>query len=443
MCPSFNFPAYLRIFLGAILISLTNINFAVAQAQRPNIIYIMTDDMGYADLSCYGGKDYTTPNLDKLASQGIKFINAYAAAPLCTPTRTAFMTGRYPAKTPVGLVEPLRGTPKDSLIGLRPDYKSVATLLKQNGYETVLIGKWHLGFLPEYSPRANGFDKFFGFHAGAMDYISHGRNNIPGLYENETPINKEGYFTDLIRDRAVGYIKQDHVKPFFLSIQFNAPHWPWQGPGDKPNPDSLIRNAGGSAATFTAMMKSLDDAVGDITKAIDEAKLSGNTIVIFTNDNGGEKFSDMGPLAGRKGDLWEGGIRVPAFVRWPGIITANTSTAQVAITMDWTATILAIAGAKADPDSPLDGKNLLPVCTDKQKVFERTLFWRTFQDKQQKAIRQGKWKYLQDKNGEYLFDLNLDQGEKNNLKQKLPIKFKQLKKKYQEWEKTVLTPLPL
>jgi arylsulfatase A-like enzyme len=171
---------------------------ALSQSSKPNIIYIMADDLGYADLSCYGRKDYQTPHLDNLASQGVKFMNAYAAAPLCTPTRTAFMTGRYPARTPIGLMEPLRGRPKDSLIGLTPDHTSVATLLKKRGYETYLIGKWHLGFGPVYSPNKNGFEYFFGFNAGGTDYISHtnwfGRGD---LYENEIPITKEGYLTDI------------------------------------------------------------------------------------------------------------------------------------------------------------------------------------------------------------------------------------------------------
>ncbi|MGZ5134930.1 MAG: sulfatase-like hydrolase/transferase, partial [Flavitalea sp.] len=211
-------------FLFLLLFFIISLN---SQSQRPNIIYIMADDLGYADLSCYGRKDYTTPNLDKLASEGIKFTNAYSGAALCTPTRVAFMTGRYPARTPVGLMEPLRGGPKDSLIGLKPEYTSVATLVRGAGYETALIGKWHLGYLPENSPTANGFNHFFGFHSGATDYVTHKqRSGKPDLYENEKPVKKDGYITDLITERAVQYIRKRHSSPFFLSIQFNAPHWP-------------------------------------------------------------------------------------------------------------------------------------------------------------------------------------------------------------------------
>lgn len=212
--------------LITVVFTVVNLKESKAQVSRTNIIYIMADDLGYADLSSYGRKDYVTPNLDKLASRGIKFLNAYAAAPVCTPTRAAFMTGRYPARTPVGLFEPLKTTPKDSLMGLSPEYKSIASLLKQSGYETVLMGKWHLGFLPQYAPNANGFDKFFGFHSGAIDYVSHNINGKPGLSEDLHSIKKDGYMTDLIAARSIEYIKGTHSKPFFLSIQFNAPHWP-------------------------------------------------------------------------------------------------------------------------------------------------------------------------------------------------------------------------
>ena len=426
------------IFLNGFIIPLT------AQKIRPNIIYIMADDLGYADLSCYGHKDYQTLNLDKLASQGVKFMNAYAAAALCTPTRTAFYTGRYPARTPVGLMEPLRWKHKDSIVGLTPEYTSVATLLKKNGYETYLVGKWHLGYDTKYSPNKNGFDYFFGFNAGGIDYISHtnpkGRSD---LYENETPIKKEGYLTDIWMDKSVEIIKRQHAKPFFLSIMFNAPHWPWQAPGDKAYPDTLNWHLGGSKEKYAAMIKSLDDAVGKIMKAIDDEKPANNTVVIFTSDNGGEEFSDMGIYAGMKEELLEGGIREPAFIRWPGIIPANSITQQVAITMDWTATILAIAQTKPDPEFKLDGENLLPVCTGKQKIFDRTFYWRLFQEKQQKAIRDGNWKYLQYEKGEFLFNLSDDPGEKNDLKEKYPDIFNRLKLKYASWESTVLKPIPL
>ncbi|MEO5685064.1 MAG: sulfatase-like hydrolase/transferase [Chitinophagaceae bacterium] len=415
-----------------------------AIAQRPNIIYIMTDDMGYGDLSGYGRKDYMTPNIDKLASQGIKFVNAYSAAPLCTPTRAAFMTGRYPAKIPVGLIEPLTGEKKDTATGLTTEYPSIATLMKVAGYHTALIGKWHLGLQPKHSPNNNGYDYFFGIRGGAADYISHkGDGRKHDLYENDSLVYPEGYLTDLIARKAVSFIRQQHKKPFFLTVTFNAPHWPWQGPSDKPYSDSTDYRKGGSPAVYAAMMKSLDDAVGNIMGALDDEQLSDQTVVVFTNDNGGEKYSDNGGLAKAKGSLWEGGIRVPAFVRWPGKIVAGNTTRQLAITMDWTKTILSIAGAGNNKDFPPDGLNLLSILTGNKKTLDRVFYWRTFQRSKQKAVRDGHWKYLQDEKGEYLFNLIADPAEKNDLKETEKRIFAKLKNNYAAWEKTVLQPVPL
>lgn len=419
-----------------------------AIAQRPNIIYIMTDDMGYGDLSCYGNKNFSTPNLDKLASQGVKFVNAYAAAPVCTPTRTALMTGRYPSRLPLGLLEPLRNISKDTPFGLTKDIPSLGLLMKASGYETVLIGKWHLGFKPQHSPTQNGFDYFFGIHSGGADYISHrgekgSKPHTYDLYENDSLAYTEGYLTELFSQKAVSFIHQQHTKPFLLMVTYNAPHWPWQGPTDVAYPDSMDFTTGGSPAVYADMMKSLDDGVGNIMKALNESHLDSNTIVIFTNDNGGEIYSNTGGLSNTKMTLWEGGIRVPAFVRWPGNIKAGTTTQQVAITMDWTATMLKAGGAKIDQNFPLDGIDLMPVLTGKQKTIDRTLYWRTFQRSKHKAVREGNWKYLKDEKGEYLFNITTDPAEKNDLKATEKKRFVKMKVKLAEWEKSVLTPVPL
>ena len=188
--------------------------------ERPNIIYIMADDLGYADLSCYGRKDYKTPNLDKLSGQGIKMLNAYSSAPVCTPTRVAFFTGRYPARTPVGLYEPI--TNLDSLAGLPTDVPTLPMLLQRAGYETNLVGKWHVGNKPEFSPRRRGFDYFYGFIAGAIDYVNHRHR----LMENDEVVENDGYMTELLEKKAEWVIRKKHEKPFFLALMFNAPHWP-------------------------------------------------------------------------------------------------------------------------------------------------------------------------------------------------------------------------
>lgn len=419
---------------------------SILPAQRPNIIYIMTDDMGYGDLGSYGQDAYATPNLDRLALAGITLTHAYAAAPVCTPTRTAFMTGRYPARTPVGLIEPLTSTPRDSAVGLTKAYPSIGTLLQTAGYETALIGKWHLGTSPQHKPTANGFDYFYGILSGAADYLSY-KNQSPtrdhDLYENTRPVHPNGYLTDLLTGKAVEFITQDHPKPFFLALTYNAPHWPWQGPNDAPYPDTVNFRAGGSPAIYAEMMKHLDDGIGQLLDALEDRGLTEETVIIFTNDNGGERYSDNGGLSNGKMTLWEGGIRVPAFVRWPGHIHEGSTTSQVAVTMDWTATILALAGARPDKDFPVDGIDLMPHLTGKKRLIPRTLYWRTTQRTQQKAMRSGNWKYLRDEKGEYLFDLSTDQREKHDLKATQARVFDRLKREYDAWEKTVLAPIPL
>jgi len=425
------------------------VQFCLAQPKdtRPNIIYIMADDMGYADLSCYGRKDYQTPYLDKLCSQGIKFMNAYANAPVCTPTRVALFTGRYPARVPVGLHEPLDWSKKDSSVGLSPSHPSLPSLLRKAGYETYLVGKWHLGFdLRKYSPLKHGFDEFFGFNGGGIDYISHtdpfGNDD---LFENDRPVTKDGYMTDILTDRAVDIIKRKHNKPFFLCVTFNAPHWPWQGPGDKPYSLGMTNwRKGGSAQTYAAMMKKLDSAVGKIVMTIDDLILANNTVFIFTSDNGGEKYSDNGIYQGGKQTLWEGGIREPAFIRWTGKIKEGSVTNQVVTTFDWMATILSLAHAQADPKFPLDGMDLSQVLIGQQNETDRILYWRISQRRQNKAMRNGKWKWLQDEKGnEYLFDLVSDPGETKNMKNDFPEVFQKLKKEFTGWEKKMLKPLPL
>lgn len=425
-------------------LALTTAASSIAQRPAPNIIYIMADDLGYADISCYGRKDYQTPNIDKLANEGVTLMQAYAGGPLCTPTRTSFMTGRYPARTPVGLMEPLRWGHKDSIVGLTPGYTSLPALLKKAGYTTSLVGKWHLGYDLRYSPNKNGFDYFFGFNAGGIDYVSH-RNpkGIPDLYENETPVIRTGYLTDIWADKAVQIIEERHTQPFFLSIQFNAPHWPWQAPGDPAYPDTLNWHNGGTRAKYAAMVKSLDSAVGKIIEAVDKAGISKNTLIIFTSDNGGEAFSDMGIYRGKKESVWEGGIRVPAIIRWPSVLHAGIMNHQPAITMDWTATILAAAKARPDPAFPLDGIDLLPLVSGHNKNKPRTFYWRLSQEFKQKAIRDGKWKYVQTEKGEYLFDLVADPSEQKDLKAIFPGILAKLKKKYAAWEQSVLKPVEL
>jgi arylsulfatase A-like enzyme len=408
--------------------------------QRPNVLFILADDLGYGDLSCYGRPDYKTPALDTMAREGLKFSEAYAAAPVCTPTRCAFVTGRYPQRLPVGLEEPL--SDRNMQIGIPPEHPTIASLLKRNGYETALIGKWHLGNLPDFGPNRHGFDEFFGINGSAADYFTH-KNNAGkfDLYENLEPSHEEGYLTELFTERAIRFIMRQRSRPFYLSLHYNAPHWPWDGPGDK-NADHDHRvnqvgnlTAGGSRAVYAEMVKSMDSGIGRIFKTLSNTKLERTTLVIFTSDNGGERYSYNWPFSSDKLNLWEGGTRVPAIVRWPGVVSAGKVTNQAATTMDWTATILAVTGTQADSSYPLDGEDLMAVCTGARAPFDRTLFWRlTTQD----SARMGKWKYLREGRSEHLFDLSVDPGEKAELRYAHPDVFEDIRARYQKWNSQML-----
>jgi arylsulfatase A-like enzyme len=408
---------------------------------RPNVIFILADDLGWGDLSCYGRPDYQTPNIDRLARQGTRFTNAYSASAVCTPTRCAFITGRYPGRLKVGLEEPLIAS--NDQVGLDPKHPTIASLLKKSGYETALIGKWHLGFRPEFGPNAHGFDEFFGLRSGAVDYLLHKTGlGAPDLYENVTPVQRNGYLTDLLTDHAVAFVSRRRTSPFYLSLHYNAPHWPWQGPQggetiqfSTSQPEPTTMNVGGSLKIYADMVRSLDVGVGKVMKALENTGIANNTLIIFTSDNGGERFSYEWPLAGQKGDLLEGGIRVPAIVRWPRVVPAAQVTNQVAISMDWTATILSAANVNPDPEYRLDGENLLPVLRKTQAVHDRTLFWRM---SNQDAVRSGRWKYVRVNDDKYLFDLSVDEREQADFKLKQPDTFNRLQSEFAQWESKML-----
>ncbi|HUQ82937.1 MAG TPA: sulfatase-like hydrolase/transferase [Gemmatimonadaceae bacterium] len=414
--------------------------WAAQPRRRPNVLYIMSDDLGYGDLGITGRTDYATPVLDALAREGVRLTQAYAAAPVCTPTRVALNTGRYPARTHAGLFEPLTKTPD----GLLPSPKTVARLLKDSGYETGLIGKWHLGLLPQFHPLRHGYDDFYGFLGAAADYSSHiDTETLTSQFQDgDKPVKTEGYLTDLFTDRAVQFAGRKRSKPFFLNLEYNAPHWPWQAPGDPPYPDSLRWAKGGSPETYARMVQRMDEGVGKVLAALRTAGLERDTLVIFTSDNGGERFSKMGGFSHGKMTLYEGGVRIPAFARWPGVIAPNTTTDQVAITMDWTATFLALAGARPEASAPMDGIDLLPAMRGSAPVA-RDLYWRISQRRKEKAMRSGDWKYLVTDEGEHLFDLQKDRGETSNLAASRGDVLTGLRTKYAAWEKQVLPPIAL
>ena len=413
----------------------------IAQARRPNLLFILADDLGYGDVSAFGRPDYRTPNIDRLVGEGVRFTNAYAAASTCTPTRVAFMTGRYAQRLAPELQRPMGwGTRETGLpkYGLSPTHPTLPSLLKRTGYRTALVGKWHLGFMPEFGPNRHGFDEFFGIHGGGADYFTHaGPAGQRDLWENEVPAERIGYMTDLLSARAAEFVARRHDRPFYLSLHYTAPHWPWEGPTDRHGSDPAHHFVdGGSRPVFAEMMRSLDEGVGRVMTAVKRAGLDRDTLVVFTSDNGGERFSYNWPWSNGKFTLWEGGIRVPLAMRWTGRLPRGGTTDQLAISMDWAATLLAAAGAAPDPVYPLDGIDLLPFARGERRPTARALFWRQpYPDETpHAAARRETWKYLRVGDDEYLFDLGADSGEKANLKAQHADVFARLRGEWRAWD---------
>lgn len=422
------------------------------QTSKPNVVLIITDDMGYGDLGSYGARDVRTPNIDRLARQGVRFTDAYSNGANCSPTRAALISGRYQQR--VGIEWPL--TAEDEDRGLKATGRSLPALLKTNGYATGLVGKWHLGLKSEYGPNAHGFDEFFGFLAGAVDFYSHRRGDgTPDLFENTKLVETPNYLTDEISRRAIRFVDNHAREPFFLEVSYNAPHWPFQTPGRKSVDPNAVPQPNGrgdmrifqgpddvTPATrqdYVRMIESVDQGVGTILAALDRHGLSRDTLVIFTNDNGGEWLSRNAPFSHRKSTLWEGGIRVPLIMRWPNHLPAGKTSAQVAITMDLTASIIATTGTKVTLDQPLEGINLIPILTgNTTPQVERELFWRIVRpNRLQKAVRSGRWKLLIDAGQYLLFDLKTDLAERNDLAAQHPDLVLKLKRRIAQWETDV------
>jgi arylsulfatase A-like enzyme len=431
---------------GAALAVAANAGPSIAQTpRRPNIVFILADDMGYADVSCYGRPDLATPNIDRIAAQGTRFTQAYANSPVCTASRVAIITGRYQIRLPVGLEEPISAR-TDKKIGLPPEHPTLPSLLRKAGYGTTLIGKWHLGALPLFSPLKSGYDHFFGFRGGSLDYFTHksgaANTDTEDLWDQDALVHNHGYLTELLGDRAIsvidGYAKAK--QPFLISLHFNAPHWPWEGPDDEAESQRISNLAdydGGDRATYGRMVVAMDKQVGRVMDALEKNHLSNNTIVVFTSDNGGERFADVWPFSGSKMELLEGGLRIPAIARWPGHIKPGTTTEQVAISMDWVATLLEAVGAKPDPAYPLDGVSLIPALTAQAAPIPRKLFWRYHANAQQ-ATRQGDMKWLRIRDNDFLFNVVRDPLERANLKARQPDVYNRLIADYKAWDATML-----
>lgn len=416
--------------------------------RKPNILFILADDLGFADLSCYGRREYQTPNLDRLAATGLRLTHGYSNSPVCSPTRVALITGRYQYRLRAGLEEPI--VRKDAAVGLPPPHPTLPSLLRDNGYSTSLVGKWHMGWPPHYGPLKSGYDRFFGILPGAADYFTHGGDGVAvpadtSLMEGEVEIERAGYLTDLLAERAAAEMRAAAAanRPFFISLHFTAPHWPWQGPGDgnsRPQWKDLFHRDGGTLEKYAELVTAMDSAIGRVLAQLDALGIAADTIVVFTSDNGGERFSDNWPFRGEKTDLLEGGIRVPLIVRWPRQLGSGRTLSQVMVSMDLLPTLLAAAGAKADERYEPDGANLLPVLAGAESLRERTIFWR-YKGGDQAAVRQASWKYLRRGDSESLFDLSSDPRERADLKEKAPEIFARLRDAHRGWNAQML-PYP-
>jgi arylsulfatase A-like enzyme len=406
-----------------------------------NFVFILADDLGYADLGCYGGREQVSPHLDRMAAQGIRFTQGYSNSPVCSPTRFALMTGRYQYRLRGADEEPLTGRFRGSSeVGLPPSHPTLPSLLRQAGYRTALVGKWHLGYPPHFGPLQSGYEQHIGPLSGGVSYFSHvDRAGRHDLMENGEEIHQDGkYLTDLLSERAADYIRQrgEDGAPFLLSLHYTAPHWPWETrsqAGANPETDKDITHKdGGSIHVYRQMIRELDEGIGLVLDQLAASGLADDTLVIFTSDNGGERFSDNWPLVGGKMDLTEGGIRVPCVARWPRRIVAGGVSAQTVITMDWTATMLAAAGVNAHPDYPLEGMSLLPAFAQPEQASPRPLYWR-MNYRNQRALRDGDWKYLAVEDNEYLFDLTQDERERANLAHRQPERLEAMRRQYAEW----------
>ncbi len=431
------------------------------RAKKPDIVLIVADNLGHGDLSCYGCPDIRTPNIDRIASQGVRFTNFYSNGPECSPTRTALLTGRYQQRIPglecalgtgnVGRYDDAIALAEKGQLGLPPQETVLIPLLNQAGYRTVGLGKWHLGYEKHLMPPHHGFDYFLASLGGTIDYFYHNEpTGEPVLYENFKQVRRDGYFTDLITDGAVDFLHtQPADEPLFLYLPYTAPSAPFQHPDHKPDRPKISHKwdsqdwQKGDRDTLRLIIQRLDQGVGKVLEALESTGRAENALVIFCSDNGAYPIAaSNAPFRGHASELFEGGIHVACMARWPGRLPVGTIDDRHTLTFDLTASILAAAGCTPRQDRPLDGIDVLGQIASGQPAVPRTLFWRSRRaDRTWKAVRQGNLKYLWRQDGdqldEYLFDLSKDAGETRNLIETLPDDARRLKQLLAEWERSI------
>ncbi|MBV4359118.1 sulfatase-like hydrolase/transferase [Pinibacter aurantiacus] len=466
-----------------------SINAHVLQAQqKPNIVFILADDLGYHDIGTYGNKVVPTPHIDSLALSGVKMLNGYCTSPICSPSRAAILTGRYQQRfgfefqekdAPIGKLSLMQkkkfyrrahkegdiiDLSKDSIVvpnGLPKDEITLAQVLKQNGYKTGAIGKWNLGVADYQLPGAKGFDYFYGFYAAAGLYASEKdptivnqhiddildrptwfRHKYSALVRNGEAVDETEYLTNKFGEEAVAFIEQNKSSPFFLYVPFNAPHTPFQAPKDIVARFSNVAEP--QKQVYYAMITALDDAIGKIIGKLKETGLDKNTLIIFTSDNGGATYTtatDNEPLKGGKMCEFDGGIKVPYIMSYADKIPAGATYQSPVSTLDIFSTAVGVAGIAAPAGKVYDGVNLLPfVSGENSNAPHDILYWRNGYSK---AIRKGEYKlYINEKEKvEFLYDLSKDPGERNDVSTNFPEKAKELKADLNRWEETLGKPM--
>jgi len=423
---------------------------------KPNFIVFSTDDQGYGDLSCMGATDFCTPHLDRMAASGVRFTDWYSNSPVCSPSRASLVAGRYPGNAGVRSI--LAG--HRTATGLLPEVPTLSSTLRELGYQTAMFGKWHLGLAEQCRPENHGFDEWLGFMAGCIDYYSHifywgvrgGNDPTHDLWENGREIYRNGeYFTEMITQRAVEYIRRaaKSDKPFFLYLPYNAPHYPMHAPKKYVDrfphlsPDRRI---------MAAMLSAVDDSVGEVMAELERQGIADNTCSFFTSDNGPSRETrnwldgrkdpyyggTSGKLKGHKFSLYEGGIRMPAVMNWPGSIPAGQVISEVGASMDIFPTLLKAAGG--DPgDYDFDGLDIMPMVTEGAPTPHEEIFWEMGN---QTAVRRGKWKLVLNgrliegeppEDAVHLADLEADMSESHNLKDEYPEIVTELKTAAEDW----------
>lgn len=404
---------------------------------RPHVVILLSDDAGYADFSMHGATDVATPRIDSIAQGGVRFTNGYVSGTVCSPTRAGLMTGRYQQRFGHEVNIPPRFSEEN---GLPVEETTIADWLRGAGYRTVAVGKWHLGYADRFHPLSRGFDSYWGFLQGARSFFPLARptrlNRL--LRDREVQPEEFDYMTDELARQAVRYIENRGDAPLFLYLAFNAVHTPMhaleadlEGAEGNPRRRKLV-----------AMTRALDRAVGTVLDALDSEGIADDTLVFFFNDNGGatNNASDNTPLRGRKGQVFEGGIRVPFLARWPAVLGRGVVYDEPVIALDVTATALAAAGVESPKERPLDGVDLIPYLTGRAEgAPHEALFWR---QRDNWAVRAGNWKLLRQGNDapRMLFDLAADPGEQNDLAAARPERVAELRRRFDAWNGELVEP---